>query len=878
MEDEEEECKIPAEDLDKLPENIRNILQNHDIAKPSVLIFLYLKLPKPILYFIERKLGLPEIDSESGKPLYDLIKIMKTNETIKNERIKTNERILRPYWDKIENEDRTRRLKKKRYRDNYELNRDQNNMNNRTVKYTVLEKYNVARSLGDQSIKDVAQKYQINETTVKNWANSINHYKYILDLNPLFGNYNAISQPLIKNNEIGKFQEEHGMKATIKKFDISENKAGHIRHWYQSLQEGKLYRSSDNKRLAKKKTKMKNELKAENWLKNDVIEDNLCEGENNIVLPQSICVGDNEMQTKVKKEENGYTSTTAKGEIYDNLCKIESIKLADIIKEEESKNQEKEDWVVTSKRIIKTKDSEKESALKTKYETLEKVFGIIILKERFGFTSKEISRVWYALTSHTVEANYRTYLKSGYNELIRTKINTLVMNHPLRYNPEQVAKARPYIEEFIQKTLTKDKIMPQLNDIATFLKTVPGFEGIGKRYTTKILKNIGYSYKKIKVNAADKTKVSVVRQKEIYLKEYFQNHRLLRAGEGRAEVYVDESFVIDRHFRRYCWIKGGTNTRKYNNINDINTDMNIKIDTKIDTNTYTNYTNTNRPTPTEYIEPQHSMDILNYNKYHQICIVAAISINGWTGVDYPMIEAKLKESEKNGIYKYGSIMYFKAQNVEQKDAHMNFNKALFGEYFRDQLIPSLDRDVETSNGALIIMDQCAYHTPLKEGSFNPRKASRSELMEWLLERGISTEYKCNIQVLRKQVEENGGMPSNYLEDILDKYYSGESKHKILFLPPYHPEFNPIEICWGLLKYTINRNYVVLDPERICREDLPMRFGRIKGDMVKKLYRRLEEVVLTEEGLKVYGTLNSWNDNRHINDKQATKLARKWGLD
>ena len=120
---------------------------------------------------------------------------------------------------------------------------------------------------------------------------------------------------------------------------------------------------------------------------------------------------------------------------------------------------------------------------------------------------------------------------------------------------------------------------------------------------------------------------------------------------------------------------------------------------------------------------------MKYKKYYQICIVGAICEGGWVGVEYKDnygdIEEKLSMSERGGIYKYGSIMYFKAQDEKQGDPHLNFNTALFAEYFREQLIPSLEQSESTSLGTFLIMDQCSYHTATQEGSFNPRKASRS---------------------------------------------------------------------------------------------------------------------------------------------------------
>ena len=879
-EQDKEEYKIPEEHLLILSEDIRNILQRNNLIRSNILIFLYLNLPKPILHIIEEKLGLPNIDSEDGITLNKLIRLLKTEELKKIERRNINARILYPYWERIEREDKARRERKAEYRKKYIITREPEDISRHKQHFNILEKYNMAMEAKDSSKKIAAKKYGVSWECLNNWVNDMHLYKYALDLNPIFGGYNSISSPLIRNYKIGKFEKEKGVTATLKEFDISETRLLVLKRWYKYFMAGEINYIRKLSAHPKKTNKIKqnNKLKKEANCKNnsDNLEDTLVYEEEDIKTERRNTNIDIPPQEDLEiKEESQiifeYPSQASPIENTNNNLNSNNIpeniksEMQDEDYEDNRKPETETDWVVKlGRRPNKLiEDKVKERTLQVKYQTLERIFGVIVLKERFGFTSEEISRVFHPLSKHLVETYYNIYINTGgYNELIMKKIYAIVRRHPPQYDPTQVANAKPYIEQFIHKSLTKDKLMPQLSDITTYLNTVPGFEGIGRYYTAKILKNIGYSYKKIKVNVADKTKTSVLRQKEIYLREYFDNHTKILEGKGKAEVYVDESFVIDRHFRRFCWTKGNNknnNTRKERNIK-IEENNNIEMER----------------------HPE-SVEILNHNRYHQICIVAAIGINGWIGVKYEDLVDKLVESEINGIYKYGSIMYFKAINREEKDAHLNFNKCLFGEYFQSQLIPSLDNDSDTENngnGSLIIMDQCAYHTPLKEGSFNPRKASRTQLLEWLLGRGIYiNNMKAGIQELRKLVEVNGGLPNNYLQDILDTYYgnNGNCKHKILFQPPYHPEFNPIEICWGLLKYTIHRNYVVLDTHKICTEDLPTRFGKITGVMVRKLYKRLEEVVLTKERLKDM-ELKTWGDSRRINEKQATILARKWKLD
>ena len=204
---------------------------------------------------------------------------------------------------------------------------------------------------------------------------------------------------------------------------------------------------------------------------------------------------------------------------------------------------------------------------------LKRLFGLVLLKKILGFTNKEISNLLPPSSEFGVNKHLKkTYLKSGYNELVRKKIDYLVKFYPESFDPKIVAEIGPHIEEFIQKAIHRDNIMPQLHDIIIHLHNI-GLGQIPRQTIGKIMQSIGYSYKKMPVTVADKNKSSVVRQKEIYLKKLFANREKMKEGRGQAEVYIDESFIIDRHIRRFGWMKGGRvghkigkNTPEYSNI------------------------------------------------------------------------------------------------------------------------------------------------------------------------------------------------------------------------------------------------------------------------------------------------------------------------
>ena len=829
-----------------LTENIRNILNEHNLNNPEILVFIYTKLPKPILRIIENKLQLPDINCPNGESLKRIIKILKGEEREKEERIKINNRILKPYWDKIEKE-RELQLKRKRiYEQNYDRRKYDEGIE---VRYkdqkTILEKYIIAKKVKTGiNLHSIANEYNVGIGRLRNWINQIPNYQKIINLNPLFGNYQNVHSSLLLNYQIGQYIEEYDLHSAVEYFGVKLHRAYSAKRWYLDFKAGIFRKIKDPKGDRQNYYKKNIKYEVNDEIKYD--------------LPPVTNISGSQYQLEITNSETKRRNKSTK--MY-NDCKSESSSSEEII----DKNREED--VEFSHKIFEAKiqqpgTNKKKVPLDVKYETLERLFGIIVLKKKFGFTNKELSNAFHFLSEYAVEDNYQIYLRSGYNGLVRKKINYIVKLYPEEFDPKLVAEVKPHIEGFIQKAMHKDNFMPQLHDIHMHLRNI-GFSQVTKAHAVKIMQSIGYSYKKMPVAYADKNKSSVLNQKEIYLKILFTNRERLKEGKGKAEVYLDESFVIDRHIRRFCWMK--TPSKNINCVENIEDNKEEDID--------------------DNHNEEERVKVGNYNKFYQICIVGAISKNGWVGVEYPEIERRLLESEEKGVYKYGSLMYFRAQDEDQKDPHLQFNATLFAEYFREQLIPSLDICEHTRNknkGSLIIMDQCSYHTSIKQGSFNPKKASRSQLLEWLLQKNIICYNQTSLSIyeLRKLVEENGGSSKNHLEHILQNYYpqNEQNNHKVLFQPPYHPELNPIEICWGLLKYHILRDYSLIDSQYICKNDLPSRFHQITPGMIQKLYKRLDLVIFTQENLSLEQShLTNLARSKCLNDKTITILAKKWKL-
>jgi hypothetical protein len=98
-------------------------------------------------------------------------------------------------------------------------------------------------------------------------------------------------------------------------------------------------------------------------------------------------------------------------------------------------------------------------------------------------------------------------------------------------------------------------------------------------------------------------------------------------------------------------------------------------------------------------------------------------------------------------------------------------------------------------------------------------------MEWLSNRNIP--YDCHLtkpEIYDIIKEQKIMYPPKYKLDAVLQ----EHGHKVLRLPPYHPDFNPIEKIWDNVKgWTATRNVTcnLNDVENLARE----RFGQITTD-------------------------------------------------
>ncbi len=216
-----------------------------------------------------------------------------------------------------------------------------------------------------------------------------------------------------------------------------------------------------------------------------------------------------------------------------------------------------------------------------------------------------------------------------------------------------------------------------------------------------------------------------------------------------------------------------------------------------------------------YINKNHSNDNTWYfeedgiiigkptGKGDHLIIVDAITKDGWV----PNARLVFKASKKTGDY----------------HANMNWNN--FSEWFQEKLLKNIPEN------SLIIMDNAAYHNVLAEEAFPKKSHSVKRLREWL----SNNEIPWTKDMLKSELFVLCSRFATKLEFLIDNI-ARKHGHSILRTPPYHPELQPIETCWAIVKnHVAQHNDCTMKKVRILLEE---GFAKLTTKTCQKLIKKV----------------------------------------
>jgi transposase len=238
-----------------------------------------------------------------------------------------------------------------------------------------------------------------------------------------------------------------------------------------------------------------------------------------------------------------------------------------------------------------------------------------------------------------------------------------------------------------------------------------------------------------------------------------------------------------------------------------------------------------------YVNKNHSNDFVWYSnedgpwiqkptgKGERLIIINAVTKDGWV----PDAKVVFKSTRKTGDY----------------HGQMNWN--LFQKWFSEKLLPNIP------GNSIIVMDNAAYHNILAECSAPTPTCSKEKIFNWLEYNNIPCKDNCLkielVEILKKFAPE----PTYAIDMIANEY-----GHTVIRTPPYHPELQPIEICWGILKNEIARNCdFTMDNLMLQLENA---FRKITAKTCRKIIKKIRSV---ED--------NFWEDDAKLDKRQENSL-------
>jgi len=219
-----------------------------------------------------------------------------------------------------------------------------------------------------------------------------------------------------------------------------------------------------------------------------------------------------------------------------------------------------------------------------------------------------------------------------------------------------------------------------------------------------------------------------------------------------------------------------------------------------------------------YVNKNHSHDFIWYygedgpwiqkptGKGERLIIINAITKSGWI----PGAKLVFKSTRKTGDY------------------HGQMNWDLFKKWFTEMLLPNIPEH------SLIIMDNAPYHKILSEHSPPTLQSSKKKIKEWLAQNKIYCRDDCLKPELAEILIKMAPEPIYAIDEIAASY-----GHKILRTPPYHPELQPIETCWGVSKNHVARNCDFTVKNLITQLDCG--FSKVTAKTCAKIIAKVREI-------------------------------------
>lgn len=161
------------------------------------------------------------------------------------------------------------------------------------------------------------------------------------------------------------------------------------------------------------------------------------------------------------------------------------------------------------------------------------------------------------------------------------------------------------------------------------------------------------------------------------------------------------------------------------------------------------------------------------------------------------------------------------------DYHNMFNAQHFQEWWINQLMPNLPKKT------VLVIDRATFHL-VPEEQITPAAMRKFELQDWLTEKQIPWEdHWLKPQLIEKVDASIDKTP------IVQKF-AEQKGHKVLLLPVHHPELNPIETIWAIVKNECGKLLRQGIQFKEVRKHLEIAFSHITAETCSGLYDKIRK--------------------------------------
>jgi transposase len=257
------------------------------------------------------------------------------------------------------------------------------------------------------------------------------------------------------------------------------------------------------------------------------------------------------------------------------------------------------------------------------------------------------------------------------------------------------------------------------------------------------------------------------------------------------------------------------------------------------------------------IRPEVYLDESYVNKNH------SYDFTWYVEEDGPWIQKPTGKGERliimNAITKDGWVLgakkVFKSTR-KTGDYHGQMNAQQFQKWFLEMLLPNIPPN------SIIIMDNASYHKALTEDSAPIATSSKEKIRNWLEKNDMPCRDDCLKVELITMLNKIAPNPTYIIDEIAEK-----NGHTVLRTPPYHPELQPIEICWGIVKNEVGRNcnFTMQNLENQLEEA----FNKVTSETCNKIIRKIRQVEdkFWEEDAKMDRSLEEGNVGQVLEEEE-----------